>query len=118
MKPCYILSTILSTVVIVSSSAIASAVPMELRYPLTGKDSYPVCYIQLDNGSTLDLSEICGFKENYYSSASSASNISGGSLSSSSSSGSVQLREQSGNRVSSSNGSLGSSSSGGRESRK
>ncbi|MEP0754943.1 hypothetical protein NDA03_22255 [Trichocoleus sp. Lan] len=134
---CFQLPSIFCSVAIVALPGIASAGPMESMYPLVAKNSNPVCYVQLDNGSTLDLSRICGFEENYYSSVNSPLNISGGSLSVSSSSSlcmnpedratngsrcgasspSVGLRENPGNIVNSSSGSLGVSSSGGRKSR-
>lgn len=54
------LSAIFSTAIAVSFAAIASAVPMESRYPVapTNSDSL-VCYMNLDNGSTIDLTGLC-----------------------------------------------------------
>lgn len=62
MNPRSILSALFFTVAIVPHPGSASGVPIEFTYPLVGtvgKDSNPICYMQLANGSILDLSKIC-----------------------------------------------------------
>ena len=58
------LSAILSTVAIMSIPGMALAVPWESTYPVVQPNSTPACYMESENGSTLDLSKICGIRGN------------------------------------------------------
>lgn len=115
MKSRYILLSIFSTVVIVSDTGMAFAIPMQFSYPVVGKDSHPVCYLQSDNGSTLDLSKICLSDDNL--SSFSHSSNSGTYMNLEDKSTNVRSQRQLGSLVNSPTSSLGSSSSGGRGSR-
>ena len=115
MKPRYILLSILSPVVIASSTGTAFAIPMQFPYPVAGKDSHPVCYLQSENGSTLDLSKIC-LSDDYLSKDSHSGN-SGTYMNLEDRSTNVRSQRQSGSVVNSPTSRLGASSSGGRGSR-
>lgn len=62
----YHLSVILSTVAIISLPGMALAVPWESTYPVAQPNSNPACYMESENGNTLDLSKVCGIEENAY----------------------------------------------------
>lgn len=42
----------------------ASATPVDSMYPAAATNSNPACYMESGNGSTLDLSRICGSRGN------------------------------------------------------
>jgi hypothetical protein len=55
------ISAILSTVIAVCCAEIAGAVPLEARYPVAPNNSNSLaCYMEMDNGTTLDLTGLCG----------------------------------------------------------
>jgi hypothetical protein len=62
----YHLSAILSTVAIISIPGMALAVPWESTYPVAQPNSNLACYMESENGNTLDLSKICGIRGNAY----------------------------------------------------
>lgn len=60
------LSAILSTIAIIPLPGMALAVPGESTYPVAQPNSNPACYMESENGNTLDLSKICGLRGNAY----------------------------------------------------
>jgi hypothetical protein len=116
MNPRSILSVLFFTVAIVSHSRSASGAPIEFTYPLVGivgKDSNPICYMQLANGSILDLSEICVLGSKLSSPNGASYSATYMDLNPRSDDNSFRGVGQSENVVNSSTESLGSTSSGG-----
>jgi hypothetical protein len=116
MNPCRILPALCFTVAIVSHSGSASSAPIEFTYPLGGivdKNSNPICYMQLANGSILDLSKICVLGSELGSSNSAGYPATYRDLNPRSDDNSFRGVGQAENVVNSSTGSLGSTSSGG-----
>ncbi len=56
MKKLLRLSAVIS---VIFFPKIASAVPMESTYPVAQKNANPVCYMEQQEGSTLDLTRLC-----------------------------------------------------------
>jgi len=54
------LSALLSAAAIISVPGIACAVPLNSVAPVASENSNPACYIEQTDGSTLDLTRLCG----------------------------------------------------------
>ncbi len=76
------LSAFLSTAAIISFPGIASAVPMESTYPVAQKNANPVCYMEQQKGSTLDLTRLCASSDRPIRSGNSGSTFTSNSYSS------------------------------------
>ncbi len=112
-----ILPALFFTAAIVSHPGSASSAPIEFTYPLVGivgKDSNPICYMQLVNGSILDLSKICVLGGKLSSPNGAGYSATYMDLNPKSDNNSFRGVGRSENVVNSSTGSLGSTSSGGR----
>ena len=56
---CYCLLAFASTVGTVFAPSIASAIPIESRYPASLENSNPACYMETQDGQMLDLTRLC-----------------------------------------------------------